>query len=193
MIGGIWMQAAIATLAGLIPGLLLFEWAASPFGGLWKASPMFSRLILTVSQFLRGTGVLVKRASGRYELGTYLEEEGRVQLKGETLPVEEGRTSWGLFGRKRLGVTWEPGTDLHERAMVDEGDASADGGGWTINMAAVHRYLEGTNDSDAITRTEEHSKAEHDGNDQGISQLVMALLVMVNMLLGAATAWFMIG
>lgn len=195
---GIWAQALLGALIGFVPGFLLFEWLASPMGpGLWKLSTPFSRIFLTVSQFLRGKGVLIKLKSGEYEIGTYIpesaEEGPAVQVEGRTVPVDPDNIRWGLFGKKPFGLTWEPGTDLHERAAGT--GVAADGGEekQEINMAAVHRYLEGVNDSAAITRTEQHAKAEYGGGDDRITDKVMAGLIMAMLLLGSGSAYFMLG
>jgi len=44
----------IGLLIGSVFGITLFPWLASPFSpGLWKLSTPFTRIILTVSQFIR--------------------------------------------------------------------------------------------------------------------------------------------
>jgi len=193
----IWMQALAGLLVGIIPGFLLFEWLASPFGpGLWKLATPFTRIFLTVSQFIRGKGVLVKRATDEYELGSYIpESEGgpAVQLSDKRLSVDPDNIRWGLFGKKGFGLTWEPGTSLHSRVSDGQatGSTATDGGldRLKINMAAVHRYLRGSNESEAIDRTEEHAKAEYGGGSTGMSDTVMAVLIIVMLLLGAATGF----
>jgi len=188
----------IAMLIGILPGLLLFEWIASPFGpSLWVLTTPFTRVFLTLSQFIRGKGVLVKRESGEYEIGTYVnpaDAESYIQLSDTTLPVDADNLVWGLFGKRDFGMTWEPGTDLHDLIAGDTDPlAYPDGGEMTINMAALHRYLDGTNEADAITRTEEHSKAEYGGGSDGISEKAMAGLVILMILMGTMTSYFMLG
>jgi len=170
----------IALFVGLLPGLFFFEWAASPFGpGIPLMNTNFGRLFLTLSQFLRGRGVLVKRNTGRYELGTFIPETNAVQLSDRTLSVSEKDLRWRIFGKKPFAVTWEEETDIHELAMEDSHD---------INMGAVHRHLEGSNDDDAINRTEEHSKAEFGGGEQEIPQKIMIGLIILLMMMGVITA-----
>jgi len=193
----IWMQAVLGLLVGILPGFLLFEWLASPFGpGLWKLATPFTRVFLTVSQFIRGKGVLVKRATDEYEIGTYVTESAggpAIQLSDRRMNVEPENITWGLFGKKGFGLTWEPGTTLHERVSDTQtpGLTATDGGidRLKINMAAVHRYLRGSNESDAIDRTEEHAKAEYGGGSTGMSDTTMAILIIVMLLLGAATGF----
>jgi hypothetical protein len=153
--------------------------------------------MLTVSQFIRGNGVLVKTRDGTYEIGTYVPENKAdgpaVQLSDRQIEIDPHRIEWGLFGKKPFGLTWEPGTPLHERVSGTQtrGETLADGGFNTlnINMAAVHRYLRGSNESDAIDRTEEHAKAEHGGGDQGIPDKYMALAITMMLLLGSLTGY----
>jgi len=188
----------IAMFIGVLPGLFLFEWLASPFGpSLWVLTTPFTRVFLTLSQFIRGKGVLVKRKSGEYEIGTYVnpnDAEPYIQLSDSTLAVDAERMVWGLFGKRDFGLTWEPGTDLHELVANREDPlAFAYGGDMSINMAAVHRYLDGANEADAITRTEEHSKAEYGGGSDGISEKAMAGLVILMILMGTMTSYFMLG
>lgn len=195
---GIWTQAIVGLLVGSLFGLMLFPWLASPFGpSLWKLSTPFTRIFLTVSQFIRGNGVLVKTRDGTYEIGTYIPEEQEtgpaVQLSNRTVEIDPDRIQWGLFGKKPFGLTWEPGTPLHTR--VSDGqtqDVTATDGGFSplnINMAAVHRYLRGANESDAIDRTEEHAKAEFGGGDTGFSDKLMAGMIMLMLILGSLTSY----
>lgn len=182
---------AIALLVGFIPGLLLFHWLASPFGpGIPLMGEAFARIFMTVSQVIRDAGVLVKRASGEYEIGTYIPERGQVMLTDGTMPIDEDSTRWSLFGKRKFGITWEPGTDLHNRIARD---VETDGGELPINMGAAHRYMRGVNDSDAITRTENKAKAEYGGGSDQLSDLTMALLVGLMLLLGSMTTWLMLG
>jgi len=186
----------IGLLIGTVFGITLFPWLASPFSpGLWKLSTPFTRIMLTVSQFIRGQGVLVKTKDGEYQMGTYIPEAKggpAVQLDDRTIEADPDRIEWGLFGKKPFGLTWEPGTPLHRRASdTQTPDATlADGGleKLKLNMAAVHRHLRGTNESDAIDRTEEHAKAEFGGGDSGFSDTLMAVLVMLMLLMGALTS-----
>lgn len=196
---GVWQQALLGLAIGFVPGLLLFPWLTSPFSpGLWKIATPFARIFMTVSQFLRGKGVLTKLKSGEYEIGTYIPESDggpAIRVSGREIPVDPDRIRWGLFGKKAFGVTWEPGTDLHERiASTDGPDPLApvtDGGEetMTVNMAAAHRYLKNTNNAHAISRTEEHAEAEYGGGDQRLSDKVMAGLIALMMVLGSATAY----
>jgi hypothetical protein len=193
-LGPYWTWALVAFLIGVLPGLFFFPWIRSPFApGLWKLSTPMARVLLTVAQFLRGRGIMVKRANGRYEIGKYDEENQEAILSDKRVPVDPERTKWGLFGKKPFGITWEKGTDLHNRVSENVETDGGDGDGEYINMAAVHRILRGANDADAITRTEEHAKAEYGGGTSGISDLGMAILIMVMLLLGSATAWFVLG
>lgn len=193
MIGGMWGYAAIGLLAGIIPGLLLFPWLASPFNLIpyfSKIAAPFTRVFLTVSQFIRGAGVLVKRSNGSYEIGTYLPDKEVVQLSDRTMALDAEQTRWGLFGKKAFGVTWESGTDLHNRIARDE---ATDGGELAIDMGAAHRAMEGSNDADAISRTEEKAKAEHGGGDETLGDKAMVGLLILMVLLGSFTSWFMLG
>jgi len=203
-LAGIWGQALLGFLVGVIPGFLLVVFLASPFvPGLWILTEPVARVLVTLSQFIRGRGVLVKRASGHYELGTYIPARDSpdgapcVQLSETTLPVDGDALRWGQLGRKPFGLTWEPGTELHERAVpTDEnGDPLADGcdAEPTVNVDAVHRYLRGVNEEGAISRTEEHAKAEYGGGPTRISDKVMAVLIVVMMLLGTVTGYLMVG
>jgi hypothetical protein len=201
MIGGLWGWAVIALLVGFIPGILFFPWVASPLGpGLWKLSPIMSRIFLTLSQFIRdtespqmGAGVLVKRSTNEYEIGTYL-GNGLIQLSDRSIAVDTDRLRWGLFGKKPFGLTWEPGTDLHERIMPEDGEVIEDGdGGWPVNIGAAHRYLRGTNDADAITRTESKSKAKYAGGADALGDMTMAILIGAMLLLGSLTTFLMLG
>lgn len=190
----LWGQVAIALLAGAIPGVVLIPALASPFGPpLGPLSAPLARVLLTVGQFIRGAGVLVKRASGEYEIGTWIPAEDggpAVQLSDRRLPVDPDRITWGLFGKKRFGITWEPGTELHERAALTD---PADDGDFAVDMGAVHRYLRGANEMQPIDRTEEHAAAEYGGGDDKMSDRVMAVLVIVMLLLGTATGYVMVG
>lgn len=190
----LWMLAAIGLAVGFVPGLIMFPWFASPIPpGLWKLSTPFTRIFLTVSQFLRQRGVLVKTKEGYYEHGTYIEENGhaRAVLSDRTVPLDKDKLHWGLFGKKPFTVTWEPGTELHERIRVDSPDV-ADGGGYTVDMGAAHRILRGVNDGDAITRTEEKAKAEYGGGSDSLGDLTMMLLIGFMAVLGSLTTWFML-
>ena len=192
-----WIQALIAVLVGLVPGFTLFLWLASPFSpGVWIFREPFARIFMTVSQFIRGKGVLVKTRDDKYRIGTYAKDEydDPVAVVGDReIPLDGEHLVWGLFGKKPFGVTWEEGTSLHQR-IEEHGDAMTDGGdGLPINIAAAHRYLEGTNDADAITRTEEHAKAEYGGGDTALTDKQMAGLIALMMLLGSVTSFFMVG
>lgn len=88
-------------------------------------------------------------------------------------------------------MTWEPGTEVHERIAVGE-TYHTDGGGYPVNMGALHRFLRGTNDADAISRTEEKAKAEHGGGSNGLSDLTMAVLVAAMVVMGSLTTWLML-
>ncbi|MGK7297337.1 MAG: hypothetical protein ACNS61_16190, partial [Candidatus Wenzhouxiangella sp. M2_3B_020] len=180
------------------PGLLLFEFLASPFApGLWKLTEPLARVFMTVSQFLRGKGVLVKRAAGHYEIGTYVPPEDggpAVQLSDSVLELDGNQLRWGLFGRKAFGITWEPGTPFHERIAAAD-PLVADGGddeGLRVNVCAADRLLEGVNDDDGITRTEEHAKAEYGGGQDVLSDKVMAGLIALMLVLGSASAYLMV-
>lgn len=193
----IWTQALIGLLIGVVFGVTLFPWLASPFSpGLWKLATPFTRIMLTVSQFIREKGVLVKTKSGDYEIGTYVPESDggpAVQLPDRTVEADPDGIEWGLFGKKPFGLTWEPGTPLHNRVSNTEtlGETATDGGfsSLNINMAAVHRHLRGANESDAIDRTEEHAKAEHGGGDTGFSDKLMAGLIILMLVMGSATSY----
>lgn len=188
----LWILAIIALLIGFLPGATLFPWLASPFGpGLWILSEPFARIHLTISQFIRRDGgVLVKRESDDYEIGTYLPDAGEVVLSDTRLPVDPDDISWGLFGKRPFGMTWEPGTTLHKR-ITREADPD-EGAGLPVNIGAAHRFVEGANDADVITRTENKAKAEYGGGNQGLSGLVMAVLVGAMLVMGSFTAWFMV-
>lgn len=193
--GGVWGWAFVALLIGFVPGLLFFVWVTSPFGpGLWKLSPMVSRLLLTVSQFIRGRGVLVKLKGDKYRVGTFVPESDggpAVAVEGRTIPIDPDTLKWGLFGKKPFAVTWEPGTDLHE--MIGNPDAAEADNELGIDMGALHRHLEGGNNSVAIDRTEEHAKAEYSGGEETLSEMVMAVLIIAMLLLGSMTSYLMIG
>jgi len=207
MIAGWWGWAGVGIFVGLVFGIAFFPWVASPFGpGIPFLNPKVAKLFFTVSQFLRGKGMLVKRASGVYEIGTYDGDAKEVVLSDTRLLIDPKRTRWGLFGKRAFGITWEPGTDLHQRVARDEVDKDnaslslthpfldqTDGGGYPINMAAVHRIFRGTNDADAITRTEEKSKAKHGGGDTTFDDKWMAAFIVLMLLLGSFTSWFMLG
>jgi len=194
MLGPYLTWALVAFMVGLLPGLFLFPWLRSPFApGLWKLATPMTRVLLTVAQFLRGKGIMVKKANGRYEIGKYDEENQEAVLSDKRVPVDPERTKWGLFGKKPFGITWEKGTDLHKRVSENAAPDGGDDGGEYINMAAAHRILRGANESDAIDRTEEHAKAEYGGGSDGISDMGMAILIGVMLLLGSATAWFVLG
>lgn len=197
----LWTIAYIALVVGFLPGLLLFPWIASPFGpGLWVLSDAVTRIHFTISQIIRKAGVLVKRSSNEYEHATYLPEEGAALCAdGAKIPVDDDRTSWGLFGKRRLGLTWEPGTDLHERVRADrsyDGDPESvtDGGEdeLAVNMDAAHRYFEGANDADVISRTEEKAEAEYGGGGDELSGLAMAMLIAFMLFLGSMTTFLML-
>jgi len=181
----------IATVIGFLPGLLFFQWLASPMGpGLSVFSPLFARIFLTVSQFIRGKGVLVRRGNGRYEMGTYIPEENAVQLTDKKLPLDADELEWRIFGKKPFAITWEPGTELHQLIAHDE-PLSADGGEYEINMGAAHRHFRGANDSEAINRTEEHAKAKYGGGSDGLSDRLMVFLIIIMLLLGTLTGFVM--
>lgn len=189
---GVWGIAVIASLIGFIPGLVWFHWLASPFPpSILIGKEAFARIFLTISQIIRRQGVLVKRKTGEYEIGTYLPDTEEIVLTDRRLPVDADELVWGLFGKRHFGLTWEPGTDFHQRIQRDDG-AATDGGGLPIDMGAAHRYLRGVNDSDAITRTENKAKAEHGGGSDGISDLWMAILIGVMLVLGWLTTFIML-
>lgn len=190
----VWVIAIIALAIGAIPGLIFFPWMASPFGGLGPLAPPFARIFFTVSQMIRGRGVLVKRATGQYEIGTYSEIDDDtvvVELSDGLLELDSSRLEWGLFGKRPFAVTWEPGTPLHERISDTESDKEADG--LSVNLGALHRLLRGVNNEEAITRTEEKAKAKYGGGSQELSDLTMALLIGGMLVLGSVTTWLMIG
>jgi len=179
--------ALIGLAVGFLPGVLLFPWLASPFGpGLSILSEPFVRIHLTISQVIRRAGVLVKRQSGEYEFGTYL-DDGTVVLSDARLEIDDEKTNWGLFGKRPLGLTWEEGTPFHRRIKTHVDDAEVG-----VNMAAAHRYLRGSNHGNAIFRTEEKAEAEHGGGGDGITGVTMALLVGLMLVLGTLTAGLMI-
>lgn len=197
----LWKVAYIALVVGFVPGLLLFPWIASPFApGLWVLSDAVTRIHFTISQIIRKAGVLVKRSSNEYEHATYLpDDDAALCADGTKVPIDDDRTSWGLFGKRRLGLTWEPGTDLHERVRANRrngGDAESvtDGGEdeLALNMGAAHRYFEGANDADVISRTEEKAEAEHGGGGDELSGLAMAMLIAFMLFLGSMTTFLML-
>lgn len=190
----LWKIAFIATIIGFVPGVTLFPWLTSPFGpGLWLLSEPFARIHLTISQFIRRAGVLVKRSSNEYEIGTYLPESGEALLSDGRVDVDEDRTSWALFGKRRFGVTSELGTDLYERfKATDSGSAVADGGDEVrVNLNAAHRYMEGSNEIEAISRTKEAAEAQFGGGEE-LGTLTMGILVGLMLLLGSFTAMLML-
>lgn len=188
-----WTVAALAVIAGFVPGVLLFPWITSPFGpGLLMLDEPFARIHFTISQFIRRAGVLVKRSSNEYEIGTYLPDDDEVLLSDTRLPVDEDRLSWGLFGKRKFGVTSELGTDFWRRITPRGEGMAADGGDEvTVNVAAAHRQLRGANDADVISRTEEAAEAEYGGGEE-LSTSVMGLLVGLMLVLGSMTAWVML-
>lgn len=195
----IWGIALIAMVLGFIPGILLFPWVTSPFGpGLWVLSGPFARIHYTISQVIRRQGVLVKRASDEYEHATYLpDEEVALCADGTRISIDEGRTTWGWFGKRRLGVTWEFGTSFYDRITAapedDSGEAAADGsGGRRVSLNAAHRMLRGVNEADVISRTEEKAEAEYGGGGSELGGLTMAMLVALMLLLGSFTTFFML-
>lgn len=181
--------AAVAMVIGIVPGLVMFPALASPFVpvGLWVLRTPFAKVFHTLAQVIRGQGVLVKRADGRYETGIYDPEREQVCLGDTWLDVDSERLRWALFGKRPFGVTWEPGTDLHERIRRE-----GDGPGLAVNMGALHRFLRGANEADAITRTEEASKANYGGGDEEIGFLVMSVLVLLSAILGSLTSYIML-
>lgn len=192
-----WTVAYFALIVGLIPGLTLFPWITSPFGpGMWMLSEPFARIHLTISQFIRRVGILVKRQSNNYEIGIYLEDEGEAVMSDGRVPIDEERTSWGLFGKRKFGVTASKDTDFYQRVRsdTDQDAAVTDGGedGFAVNMAAVHRYFEGANDSDAISRTEEKAEAEYGGGSEELSGTAMGLLIGLMLLMGSMTTYMML-
>jgi hypothetical protein len=192
-----WAVAYFALIIGAIPGLTLFPWITSPFGpGLWMLSEPFARIHLTISQFIRRVGVLVKRASNNYEIGVYLEDEQEAVMSDGRVPIDEERTSWGLFGKRKFGVTASKDTDFYQRVRCDTTGVGvvADGGEdvFAVNMAAVHRYFEGANDSDAISRTEEKAEAEYGGGSEELSGTAMGLLIGLMLLMGSMTTYVML-
>ena len=183
----LWAFAAL--ILGLIPGLLLFPAAASPFmPGLWILNAPFARIFHTIAQVIRGRGVLVKRKDGTYEAGIYDPDAEQAVLSDTTLPMDSDRLRWALFGKRPLAVTWEPGTELHER--MARADADADG--LPIDMGAAHRYLRGTNDADAISRTKEAAEAKYGGGNDGLGELGAAAVIGGLAVLGALTTWLML-
>lgn len=189
----LWTVAVFATIVGFVPGLLLFPWVTSPFGpGLLMLDEPFARIHFTISQFIRRAGVVVKRASNDYEFGTYLPESNEVLLSDTRVPLDTEQLSWGLFGKRKFGVTWELGTDLHRRIMPSGEEVATDGGGErTVNVAAAHRYFRGSNDADVISRTEEAAEAEYGGGEE-LSTPMMGLLVGLMLFLGSMTTFLML-
>lgn len=188
-----WKVAIIATVLGFLPGLTLFPWVTSPLGpGLWMLSQPFARIHLTISQFIRRAGVLVKRSTNEYEIGTYLPESGEAMLSDGRVDVDENRTSWALFGKRKFGVTASLHTDLYERLKADDtAGARADGGQARVNLNAAHRYMEGSNEIEAISRTKEAAEAQFGGGEE-LGTLTMGILVGVMLMLGSFTAMMML-
>lgn len=208
----LWRYGLLAFAVGILPGVTLFPWITSPFGpGLWVLSTPFARIHFTISQVIRKVGVLVKRSSNDYEFGTFVPEDEEAIVSDGRVPVDEASTRWGLFGKRKLGLTWEFGTDVYERITVDQadesqqrpdaavsdasgmGDAVADGRGRvSVSLNAAHRLFRGVNEAETITRTKEHAEAEYGGGDDDLGGLMMALLVMLMLLLGSATTYLML-
>lgn len=193
---GLWTQAAIGLLVGLLPGLLLLKFLASPLcPRIPILSTILARVLLTVSQFIRGQGVLVKRDTGEYEIGTYVNDidgKSAVKVSDKLIKVDSNSLTWGLFGKKNFGLTWEPGTELHQRMRT--GERKTDGGkGYEINMAAAHRYLKGSNESQAIDRTKEHAEAQFGGGNQGLGTKLKIAYVVLMLILGVATTFLAMG
>lgn len=190
LLANLWV--IVALLVGVLVGAGLFPLFASPFGpGLWKLAPPFARIFHTVAQVIRKQGVLVKRKSNEYELGIYDRERDSVYLSDGWHDglLDASQDRWALFGKRPLAVTWEPGTDLHRKV---ERDTATDGGGHPIDMGAVHRYLRGTNDADAITRTEEKAKAEYGGGSDGFSDMQMVGLMVLMVVLGFLSTFLVV-
>jgi len=183
------LYAGIAMVVGLGFGLALFPWAMSPMPGpgFKYAGGMFARIFHTIAQVIRGEGVLVKRNDNTYEIGQYDDDRGQVRVSDTWLDIDADKTRWGLFGKRPFGLTWEQGTDLHERVQREDSDDPHD-----INMGAVHRFLQGTNEAEDLHRAEDKAEAEYSGGSQGLSQLMMAVLIMFMVLMGAITTWFML-
>jgi len=183
------VYAFVAMVVGIGFGLALFPWAVSPMPGpgFKYAGGLFARIFHTIAQVIRGAGVLVKRSDNIYEIGGYYDATGEVYLSDGWYMIDGDTTRWGLFGKRPFGITWEEGTDLHRRVQRDDSDSAHD-----INMGAVHRYLRGANEGDDIERAKEKAEAEYSGGSQGLSQLMMAVLIILMVLLGAFTTWFML-
>jgi len=184
----VWVWLVVVMIVGIGIGLGLFPWFGSPFGpSLWKANPMFARVFHTIAQVIRGQGVLVKRASNEYEIGQYDPERKQVRLSDGWLDVDPEKTRWRLFGKRPFAVTWEPGTDLHQRVQRPDADSPLG-----IDMGAVHRYLRGTNEEAAINRTKEQAEAEYAGGADTLSDLTMAVLTGFMAVLGFLMTWVVV-
>jgi len=203
----LWRYGLLAFGLGVLPALAFFPWITSPFSpGLWVLSAPFARIHLTLSQVIRKAGVLVKRSSNNYELATYDADSEEAVVSDGRVPIDESSTRWGLFGKRKLGLTWELGTDIHERIRAGEPEdapavsngatpreTAADGrGSVPVSLNAAHRLFRGVNEAETITRTKEQAEAEHGGGEDGLDGLMMAGLVMMMLLLGSATTYFML-
>jgi hypothetical protein len=190
-----WVIGIVAMLAGIIPGVTFVIWWASPFApGAWKLAEPVARLLFTLSQYIRGKGILVKLKDDTYRIGTYVEEEDggpAVAVDGRQIDLDGEEITWRLLGRKPFGVTWEPGTMLHQ--IIEGGEAATDGGGYPVDLGAFHRHLEGTNSSEAIDRTQEHAKAEFGGGSTKLGDWTMVALIVFMMILGTLTSYLMVG
>jgi hypothetical protein len=158
---------------------------------------------MTISQVIRGRGAIVRRQDGSYEHGTYDPKRSCVQLSDTTVPVDNNDLSWGLFGKRPLTLTWEAGTDIHERVRTDSTEPGlvpvTDGGAHRlrdrdleIDMGAAHRLLRGVNESDEISRTEEKAEAEYGGAGDDLDGVLMGVLVGVMLVLGTLTTFMML-
>lgn len=184
----------IAVVFGLLLGALTLPAMGTPFvpspPRLGGVQALFMRVYFTISSMDLGPNVLFKKANGAYTRvrATVDGDEVRFTVDGVEHVFEGASHRLVQFGKRPLGLAWSKDHPLYQRIKQDK-DVTTDGGqpAELVDMGKLHRLLRGAADHAAINEAVKEARNEHGGGDQGLSQTVLMVAIVVMLLLGFAT------
>lgn len=192
---GIW--STLAVVIGLFIGIFMLPAMGTPFvpspprlGGFQS---LFMRVYFTISSMALGPNVLYERANGAYARvrATIDGDTVRFTVDGDEHVFDGASHRLVQFGKRPLGLAWSKDHPIFRR-IVKETGIETDGGqpATLVDMGQLHRLLRGAGDHTAINETVKEARNKHGGGDQGLSQAVLMISVVVMVMLGFLTGAF---